>query len=85
MYRVMLVEDDEVIRYVYSRMKAWEKSGFQIVAEAGNGLQAMDEMKKKSGGCYFYGYSYAIYGWDNVDEENAGRVSGHTFCFCQFL
>lgn len=46
MYRVMLVEDDEVIRYVYSRMKAWEKSGFQIVAEAGNGLQAMDEMKK---------------------------------------
>ena len=27
MYRVMLVEDDEAVRYVYSRMKVWEKCG----------------------------------------------------------
>lgn len=46
MYRIMLVEDDEAIRYVYSRMKVWERYGFQIAAEAGNGQQALEEMKK---------------------------------------
>lgn len=46
MYRVMLVEDDEAVRYVYSRMNVWEKCGFQIAAEAGNGLQAMEEINK---------------------------------------
>ena len=46
MYKVMLVEDDEAIRYVYSRMKAWGIHGFQIAAEAGNGLQAIEEMNK---------------------------------------
>lgn len=46
MYKIMLVEDDEAIRYVYSRMKVWERYGFQITAEAGNGQQALEEMKK---------------------------------------
>ncbi len=46
MYRVMLAEDDEAVRYVYSRMKVWEKYGFRIAAEAGNGLQAVEEMEK---------------------------------------
>ncbi len=46
MYKVMLVEDDEVIRYVYSRMKSWGKYGFYIQTEAGNGIKALEELKK---------------------------------------
>ena len=47
MYRVMLVEDDEAIRYVYSKMKSWGKYGFRIECEAQNGLQAIEMMKQK--------------------------------------
>ena len=45
MYKVMLVEDDEVIRYVYSKMKAWARYGFFIQAEAANGKRALEELK----------------------------------------
>lgn len=47
MYRVMLVEDDEAIRYVYSRMKTWGKHDFQIVVKAGNGMHALEEIKEQ--------------------------------------
>lgn len=45
MYKVMLVEDDEVVRYVYSKMKAWARYGFFIQAEAANGKRALEELK----------------------------------------
>ncbi len=48
MYKVMLVEDDEVIRYVYSKMKAWARYGFFIQAEAANGKRALEELKNNS-------------------------------------
>lgn len=46
MYRVMLVEDDKVIRYIYSRMQEWTKQGFVIEQEAGNGSQAAAILKE---------------------------------------
>lgn len=46
MYRVMLVEDDGVVRYTYRRMKAWGKNGFSIAEEAANGRQAVDKIEK---------------------------------------
>lgn len=47
MYRVMLVEDDEVVRYVYSRMKAWDKYGFCIAAQAGNAREALRMIREQ--------------------------------------
>lgn len=41
----MLVEDDNAIRYVYSKMKLWTKYGFFIEQEAANGMRAMDAMR----------------------------------------
>lgn len=46
MYKVMLVEDDEAVRYVYSKMKSWGKYGFEIVQEAENGAYALEKIKK---------------------------------------
>lgn len=45
MYRVMLVEDDRAIRYVYSRLETWGRQGFYIECEAGNGSQAITLLK----------------------------------------
>ncbi|MGN0482251.1 MAG: response regulator [Lachnospiraceae bacterium] len=47
MYKVMLVEDDEVVRYVYSRMRAWGDYGFTIAVEVGNGARALEELRKE--------------------------------------
>ena len=45
MYRVMLVEDERVLRYTYSKMNVWAKYGFLIVGEASNGIQAVEFVK----------------------------------------
>lgn len=46
MYRVMLVEDDRALRYVYSKMTVWSKYGFFIAGEVSNGLQAVEFVKE---------------------------------------
>ena len=46
MYRVILVDDDRALRYVYSKMNAWMKYGFAIAGETSNGIQALEWMKE---------------------------------------
>ena len=46
MYRVMLVEDDRALRYVYSRMNVWAKYGFLMAGEVSNGVQAVEFVKE---------------------------------------
>ncbi|MGN1317600.1 MAG: response regulator, partial [Lachnospirales bacterium] len=48
MYKILLVEDDEALRFVYSKMKAWSKCGFIISDEAGNGKDAINLLEKNS-------------------------------------
>lgn len=46
MNHVMLVEDDEVIRYVYRKMKAWRSYDFHIAAEVSNGVRALEAFRQ---------------------------------------
>lgn len=48
MYRVLLVEDDAALRFIYSKMKTWSECGFAIAAEASNGKVALETLEKKS-------------------------------------
>lgn len=46
MYTVMIVDDMEIIRRRLKRMKIWgEASGFQVVAEAANGCEALKKLQ----------------------------------------
>ena len=47
MYRILLVEDDEALRYVYARMHAWQENGFCLAAQAANGKQALKQLEKE--------------------------------------
>ncbi len=47
MYRILLVEDDSALRYVYSKMKTWVGNGFEISAEASNGKEALELLDKE--------------------------------------
>ena len=46
MYRVLLVEDDSAMRYLYQKMKVWSECGFEIAAEASNGKKALDLLEE---------------------------------------
>ena len=48
MYRVLLVEDDSAMRFIYSKMKVWTECGFQIAAEATNGKNALEILGQES-------------------------------------
>lgn len=48
MYRVLLVEDDAAMRFIYSKMKTWSECGFAIAAEATNGKHALEILEKRS-------------------------------------
>lgn len=48
MYRVLLVEDDSAMRYLYIKMKTWAEYGFEIAQQASNGRQALDMLAKES-------------------------------------
>lgn len=45
MYRVLIVEDELAIRFIYRNLKEWEQNGFCIAAEAENGKQALELLK----------------------------------------
>lgn len=48
MYRVLLVEDDSAMRFIYSKMKTWTTCGFKIAQQASNGKQALEILEKQS-------------------------------------
>ena len=42
LYRVMLVDDEEDVRQAIARKINWEEIGFQVVASAENGQEALE-------------------------------------------
>lgn len=46
MYRVLLIEDDAAMRFLYKKMKIWTEKGFQIVNEAANGRDGLALLEK---------------------------------------
>ncbi|MDR3766488.1 MAG: response regulator [Butyricicoccus sp.] len=47
MYRVLLVEDDAALRYMYTRMHAWQEQGFCLAAEAADGREALAKLDEE--------------------------------------
>ncbi len=47
MYHILLVEDDKSLRYLYSRMKVFSECDCSIMAQAGNGREALQMLEKE--------------------------------------
>ena len=53
MVKVLIVDDEYIMRQGLKYMIDWEKEGFEIVGEAANGLEALSLIqKRKSSHCY---------------------------------
>lgn len=46
MYKVLIVDDDKVIRQDLRAILDWESYGFEVTAEASNGQEALEQMEK---------------------------------------
>lgn len=49
MFRVLLVEDEPILRQALKALIHWEKYGFDVAAEAGNGLEALEILRGRGG------------------------------------
>ncbi|MGN0642460.1 MAG: response regulator [Huintestinicola sp.] len=47
MYKILIVEDDSALRFIYSKKKVWSDCGFCIEDQASNGKAALELMEKK--------------------------------------
>ncbi len=45
MYKILIAEDDEDIRYIYSRMKLWNEFGFTVEKQTSNGEEALKALE----------------------------------------
>ena len=46
MYKIMIVEDDKNMCFLYSKMKDWSECGFRISKIAYNGKEALKQLEK---------------------------------------
>lgn len=47
MYKILIVEDDSALRFIYSKKKVWSDCGFCIEDQAANGKDALALIEKK--------------------------------------
>lgn len=48
MYKILLVEDDSALKYVYSKMEIWQKYGFEITVQVSNGKDALQVLSEQN-------------------------------------
>lgn len=48
MYRILLVEDDRALRYIYARMHVWQENDFILAAQAEHGKQALELLEQEN-------------------------------------
>lgn len=48
MMQVLIVDDMDIVRRELKRLKLWEKNGFMISGEAGNGHEALEKLSSES-------------------------------------
>lgn len=46
MYKILIVDDDEVVRFVYRKMTVWAEHGFELAKESSNGKDALEILKQ---------------------------------------
>ena len=45
MHRVLLIDDEPLVRMTIKSLGSWEKYGFQMAGEAHDGIDALDKLK----------------------------------------
>ncbi len=69
--RVMIVDDHSLVRYgVTVGLRTFDD--FTVIAEAGNGREALEKMRQTSAACRANGCDHAGDGWDRDHPASSG-------------
>ena len=60
--KVMITDDHSLIREGLKQLLELE-GDFQVIAEACDGIECMEKLKRADTGCFVAGYQYAAHEW----------------------
>ena len=72
MMKLVIVEDEDIIREGLISYIDWNKLGYEVVGEAMNGKQGLEIVREKKSGCDPDGYPDACHGWP-ADASGASK------------
>ena len=70
MYKVLIVDDEVLVRVGLKTTIDWEANGFTVVAEASNGEQGYEQYKKYFPRCDYNRYQNAKKRWSLACRED---------------
>ncbi len=79
MYRVVIVDDEAIVRIGLKSMINWEKHGFQIVGEASNGQKGLDLIREEKPDITFVDIKMPVV--DGIEMIKSSMELNHTTKF----
>mgnify|MGYP000685966829 CR=1 FL=1 len=71
MYKVLIVDDEIMIRRGLSKIIHWEEIGFEMAGAVGNAMEALELIKKTPVACPFNRHQHA--GDDRTGTDPSGK------------
>ena len=71
MYRILLVDDEILVRDAIKENIDWKSMDCQLVGDCENGKQAADFCEEPSGRYCSHRYFDAVYGWNGTEPFSA--------------
>jgi two-component system response regulator YesN len=78
MYRVLIVDDDMAVRYMFKRFKGWESLGFVLADEASDGREALKKLNENPFDAVIS--DIKMPGMDGIEFLSELRNSGNDIC-----
>ena len=77
MTKILLVEDESIVRKGIALSIDWAEYGAEITDEASNGEEALKKMPEHSAGHCDHRYQNAPDGRSGICEKTAGNIAGY--------
>ena len=76
MLKILLVDDEEIIKSGLRREVRWEDLGCLIAGEASDGAEALELIRKDPPDIVISVHPYALQGWSDPDGRGPAGISG---------
>ena len=65
---IAIIDDESLVRLGIKSSVEWENYGYEIIGEADNGQNGLENDSAETAGYRAFGYLYAGYGWNRGSE-----------------
>ena len=71
MIKVLIIDDEPLVRMGMNSIIAWEEHGYKIVGEAGNGVQGLEKIREY----IWYTETHSEFGMQNAEFNSELRIT----------